>query len=76
MLFSYYQHVQKTHIYSKIITFRPNQLPNETFPFLSNPVPYREYLELLISAFLVNLTPPNQQFSSVELLLESVVSNS
>ena len=28
----------------KIVAFRPNPLTNENFPFLSNPVPYPEYL--------------------------------
>ena len=28
----------------KIITFLPNPLPNENSPFLSNPIPYPDYL--------------------------------
>ena len=50
----------------KIITFLPNPVPgNEKLPFLSNPIPYPEYPYLSMSAFLVNLTAPNKQFSSV-----------
>ena len=32
----------------------------EKIPFLSNPIPYLEYLYLSISAFLANLTAPKQ----------------
>ena len=32
---------------------------------LSNPIPYPEYLNLSISAFLINTTALNKQFSSV-----------
>ena len=56
----------------KIITFWPNPVPknqkfpgNQKFPCLSNPLPYREYPNLSMSAFLVKLTAPNKQFSSV-----------
>ena len=50
----------------KIITFLPNPVPgNEKLPCLSNPIPYPEYPHLSISAFLVKLTAPNKQFSSV-----------
>ena len=45
--------------------FLPNPLPTENFPFLSNLIPYSKYLYLSISEFLVNLTPPNKQFSNV-----------
>ena len=37
----------------------------EKDPFLSNPIPYPKYPYLSISAFLVNLTDPNKQFSNV-----------
>ena len=37
----------------------------EEATFLSNLIPYQEYLYLLISAFLVNLAAPNTQFSKV-----------
>ena len=50
----------------KYITFRPNQMAgNERLPFLLIPVPYPEYLYLSISAFLIKVTAPNKQFSSV-----------
>ena len=49
----------------KIIIFLPISLPFEKGVFLSNPIPYPEYPYLSISAFLVNLTDPNKQFSSV-----------
>ena len=50
----------------KIITLLPNPVPgNEKFPCLSNPTPRPEYLYLSIAAFLVRLTAPNEQFSSV-----------
>ena len=49
----------------KIITFLPTSLPNEKDVSVSNPIPYPEYPYLLISAFLVNLTDPNKQFSNV-----------
>ena len=38
---------------------------NERLPFLLIPVPYPEYLYLSISAFLIKVTAPNKQFSSV-----------
>ena len=49
----------------KIITFLPISLPNEKDVSLSNPVPYPEYPYLSISEFLVSLTDPNKQFSTV-----------
>ena len=49
----------------KVFTFLPTSLPNEKDISLSNPMPYPEYTYLSISAFLVNLTDPNNQFSSV-----------
>ena len=50
----------------KIITLRPNSVPgNEKLPCLSNSMPYPEYPYLSMSAFLVKLTAPNEQFSSV-----------
>ena len=53
----------------KYIKFRPNQMAgNERLPFLLIPVPYPEYLYLSISAFLIKVTAPNKQFSSVESL--------
>ena len=49
-----------------MITFLPNPpVGNEKVPFISNPVPYPEYLYLSISAFFNNLTAPNKEFSSV-----------
>ena len=51
----------------KIITFLPvSPLVCEKYPCLSNPVPYPQDLDLLILAFLVKLTAPKKQFSSVE----------
>ena len=38
---------------------------NEKVPFLSDPIPYPEYLYLSISAFLVRLTASHKLFSSV-----------
>ena len=50
----------------KIITFLLNPAPgNEMLPCLSNPIRYPEYLYLSTSAFLVKVTAPNKQFSSV-----------
>ena len=49
----------------KIVTFLPILLPIEKDDCLSNPIPYRKYPYLSISAFLVHLTDPNKQFSSV-----------
>ena len=49
----------------KIITFSSISLPTEKDVLLSNPIPYPIYLYLWISAFLVNLTDPNKQFSNV-----------
>ena len=49
----------------KIVALCPNPSPNEDFPFISNPRPYPKYLYLSISGFLVNLTAPDKQFSSV-----------
>ena len=49
----------------KIITFLPVSLPIEKDVFLLNPTPYPEYPYLSISEFLVSLTEPNKQFSSV-----------
>ena len=48
----------------KIIALLP-RLPVgcEKTPFPSNPVQYPKYLHLSTSAFLVNLTAPNKQFS-------------
>ena len=44
----------------KIVTLQPNPpLGNENVPFQSNPIPYPEYLYLSLSAFLANLTAPN-----------------
>ena len=60
----------------KITTFLQSPpLGCEKFPFESNPIPYPEYLYLLISAFFVNLTAPNRQFSKVTLLLLIIESN-
>ena len=50
----------------KIITMLPNMLQGyEKAPFSLNPIPYPEYLHLIISAVLVSLTAPNRQFSRV-----------
>ena len=49
----------------KIIPFLPSPLPTQNSPCLSNPIPYPLYLYLSISAFLVKLTAPNKQFSTV-----------
>ena len=49
----------------KTITFLPISLQNKKDVSLSNPIPYPEYPYLSISTFLVNLTDPNKQFSSV-----------
>ena len=44
----------------------PNPVPgNEKLLCLLNPISYPEYLCLLISDFLVKVTAPNKQFSSV-----------
>ena len=43
----------------KIRQFQPNSLPTEKVPFLSNPIPYPEYLYSSISTFLVNVTVSN-----------------
>ena len=49
----------------KIITFLSIPLsPTEKNP-LSNSIPYTEYLYVLMSEFLVNVTASNKQFSSV-----------
>ena len=50
----------------KTITFLPNPIPgDEKLRWLSNPTPYPQYLYLLILAFLVKVSAPNKQFSSV-----------
>ena len=50
----------------KIITFLPvPPIGCEKNPFLSNAIPYPEYLYLSISAFLVKLTAPNKRFTRV-----------
>ena len=57
----------------KIITFLPYPpLWRVKIPFESNTIPYPEYLYLLMSAFFVNSTAPNKQFSKVKSLLFSV----
>ena len=44
----------------------PNPAPeNKKVPSILNPIPYPEYLYLSILEFLVKLTAPNKQFSSV-----------
>ena len=49
-----------------VITFLPGPpLKCERKTFLSNLIPYPEYLNLSISAFLINTTALNKQFSSV-----------
>ena len=48
----------------KIITFLPYPpLVCVKLPLESNPIPYPEYLYLLISASFLNLTEPNRLFS-------------
>ena len=50
----------------KIIGYSPvTPLGCEKNPYLSNAMPYPEYLHLSISAFLVELAAPNKEFSSV-----------
>ena len=53
----------------KIITVTP-YVPSacKKFPFESKPMPYPEYLYLLISAIFVILTVPNKEFFKVKLL--------
>ena len=45
--------------------FLPNPLPTENFYFLSNQIPYLEYLSLSILLFLVKVTAENKQFANV-----------
>ena len=54
---------------SKIITFTPF-VPSvcKKLPFETKPMPYPEYLYLLISAFCVILTTPNKKILKVKLL--------
>ena len=53
----------------KIITFLPNTpVGNEKVPFVSNPIPYPEYLS---QPFFTNLAAPNKKFPSVESLLST-----
>ena len=64
MFVFYYQHEQMN-------SYLPQTLPKlpvgcEKTPFPSNPVPYSKYLYLSTSAFSVNLTAPNKQFSKVK----------
>ena len=50
----------------KIIALLPNlRLGCKKAPFSSNPLPYSEYLYLLISEFLLNLIAPNKQFYKI-----------
>ena len=45
-----------------MVTLQQNSLlEKQEVPFLSNPIPYPEYLYLSISVFFVNLTVPNKQ---------------
>ena len=37
----------------------------EKDPCPSNPIPYRKYLHLSKAAFVVKITAPNKQFSSI-----------
>ena len=51
----------------RILQFLPNPLPIEKVPFLSNPMPYPEYLySLILLIFLVEVTAPNKQFSNAQ----------
>ena len=53
----------------QIITFTPYVLSVcKKLPFESKPMPYPEYLYLLMSAFFVILTAPNKEFFKVKLL--------
>ena len=62
----------RTYIYSKVITFLPNQaLVIEIVSFVSNLVPYLEYLYLSVSGFVTNLTAPDKEFPSVGSLLST-----
>ena len=61
----------------KIITFLPcPPLGCEKLPLESNPIPHPEYIYSLASAFFINLTAPNRQFSKaiLEVLASGVVS--
>ena len=53
------------YVIKKTIQFLPDPFPTEKVLFLSNPIPYPEYLYLSISTFLVKLTARNKTFSSV-----------
>ena len=54
----------------KIITFLPNSMSeNEKRPFLSNPIPYPEYLCLSLLTSLVKVTAPNKELSNVGSLI-------
>ena len=50
----------------KVIQFLSNTLPTENPSFLSNTIPYAEYLYLSISLFLFKLTAPNKRFSVMD----------
>ena len=43
-----------------LLHFYQLHVPTEKKSFLSNPIPYTEYLYLSISTFLVKLTDPNK----------------
>ena len=60
-----------------MITFLPSLwLGCENLPLESNPIPYPEYFYLPTSAFFINLTALNKQFSKaiLEVLVSGVVS--
>ena len=57
--------------YEQMNSYLPQILPKlpvgcEKTPFPSNPVPYPKYSYLSTSAFSVNLTAPDKQFSKVK----------
>ena len=63
---------KRTQICSKNYYILPNSpVVNESTPFISNPIPYPEYLYLLISTFSTNLTELNKEFPSVGSLLST-----
>ena len=55
--FSYYQYVEINSC--QLLTFLPTSSPIEKKCFLSNPIPYPEYLYKSTSMCFVNLTAPN-----------------
>ena len=60
----YYQYEQMNSYLPQILPKLPVRC--EKTPFPSNPVPYPKYSYLSTSAFSVNLTAPDKQFSKVK----------